>query len=38
MTKRDLNWTREKYNRFKKEGRGKKEGSEYKSCTIQDLF
>lgn len=38
MTKRNLDWTREKYNRFIKEGRGKGEGSEYKSwLTIQDM-
>lgn len=38
MSKRKLDWTLEKYNRFIKEGRGKGEGSEYKSwLTIQDL-
>ncbi|MCB2291702.1 TnsA endonuclease N-terminal domain-containing protein [Clostridium sp. CS001] len=38
MTKRNLDWTIEKYNRFIKEGRGKGEGSEYKPwLTIQDM-
>jgi len=38
MTKRDLDWTLEKYNRFIKEGRGKGEGSDYKPwLTIQDM-
>jgi len=38
MTKRNLDWTIEKYNRFIKEGRGKGEGSEYKAwLTIQDM-
>ncbi|MBZ9689342.1 TnsA endonuclease C-terminal domain-containing protein [Clostridium estertheticum] len=38
MTKRNLDWTLEKYNRFIKEGRGKGEGRDYKPwLTIQDM-
>lgn len=38
MTKRNLDWTPEKYRRFLKEGRGKGEGKEYKPwLTIQDM-
>ncbi|MFT8347330.1 TnsA endonuclease C-terminal domain-containing protein [Clostridium saccharoperbutylacetonicum] len=38
MTKRNLDWTPEKFKRFLKEGRGKGEGKEYKPwLTIQDM-
>jgi hypothetical protein len=38
MAKRNLDWTKEKYQRFLKEGRGQGEGKEYKSwLCIHDL-